>query len=35
MLAALMHPFFKPASASEAQHKDSTSLINPCEACSE
>ncbi len=26
--------FFKPASASNAQHKDSTSLIDPCEACS-
>ncbi len=27
--------FFKPASAPDAQHKDSTSLIDPCEACSE
>ncbi len=27
--------FLKPASASDAQHKDSTSLIDPCEACSE
>ncbi len=27
--------FFKPASASDAQHKDSTSLIDPCETCSE
>ncbi len=27
--------FLKPASAPDAQHKDSTSLIDPCEACSE
>ncbi len=27
--------FLKPASASDAQHKDSTSLIDPCKACSE
>ncbi len=27
--------FLKPASESEAQHKDSTSKIDPCEACSE
>ncbi len=27
--------FLKPASAPDAQHKDSTSLIHPCEACSE
>ncbi len=26
--------FFKPSSAPDAQHKDSTSLIDPCEACS-
>ncbi len=26
---------FKPASASDAQHKDSISLIDPCMACSE
>ncbi len=26
--------FLKPASAPDAQHKDSTSLIDPCEACS-
>ncbi len=27
--------FLKPASATDAQHKDSTSLIDPCKACSE
>ncbi len=27
--------FVKPASAPDAQHKDLTSLIDPCEACSE
>ncbi len=27
--------FLEPASAPDAQHKDSTSLIDPCEACSE
>ncbi len=27
--------FLKPASAPDVQHKDSTSLIDPCEACSE
>ncbi len=27
--------FLKPASAPDAQHKDLTSLIDPCEACSE
>ncbi len=27
--------FLKPASAPDAQHKDSTSLIDPCEVCSE
>ncbi len=27
--------FLKPASAPDAQHKNSTSLIDPCEACSE
>ncbi len=27
--------FLKPTSAPDAQHKDSTSLIDPCEACSE
>ncbi len=26
--------FLKPASAPDAQHKDSTSLIDPCKACS-
>ncbi len=26
--------FLKPASAPDTQHKDSTSLIDPCEACS-
>ncbi len=35
MLSALMRLFLKPASASDTQHKDSTSLIDPCEACSE
>ncbi len=35
MLAALMHLFLKPASASDAQHKDSSSLIDSYEACSE
>ncbi len=34
MLAACVC-FLKPASAPDAQHKDSTSLIDPCEACSE
>ncbi len=33
MLTALMRQ--KPASAPDAQHKDSTSLIDPCKACSE
>ncbi len=27
--------FLKPVSAPDAQHKDSTSLIDPCKACSE
>ncbi len=35
MLAALMRNFLKPASAPDAQYQDLTSLINPCEACSE
>ncbi len=35
MLAALLRNFLKPASAPDAQYQGLTSLINPCEACSE